>query len=330
MTDEIHMTISLPLDESGMVGRECPNPDCQRYFKVKPGTGIVDPDYAEMFCPYCESKYSVEEFNTEDQQEYFRSSLVKFSSDLVEDAIKGIFNRPHLPRSSKSFVSVEWHYKPGTPPRIHEYVEQELQTTLTCENCTLEYAIWGVFAVCPDCGKHNLYQITETNLNKIEHQINLKDNLETKFGDTEQEYLKSVFSDHAQSWIEAAYKDLVTAFETFCKDLDSRLFPRAAKPSMKKAGNIFQRLNDTRRWFQDQYNIDLFSILLPDEIELLRLVFSKRHILTHNMGIIDAKYIQENNLNNDVLGHKVEVDKNEIQQAVSTVKRVVQHARTLV
>jgi len=33
--------ISLPLDEEGYLGRECPNTDCERYFKIKPGTGLA-------------------------------------------------------------------------------------------------------------------------------------------------------------------------------------------------------------------------------------------------------------------------------------------------
>jgi hypothetical protein len=38
-------TISVPIqtDKDGYLGRECPNPDCEEYFKITPGTGIKGP-----------------------------------------------------------------------------------------------------------------------------------------------------------------------------------------------------------------------------------------------------------------------------------------------
>ena len=48
MTEEI--SITLELDDQGMVGRQCPATDCVRYFKLKPGTGL-NTDLTR--CPYC-------------------------------------------------------------------------------------------------------------------------------------------------------------------------------------------------------------------------------------------------------------------------------------
>lgn len=44
-------TIQLPTDGNGLVGRQCTKNDCNKYFKVKPGTGLSKPTQA--FCPYC-------------------------------------------------------------------------------------------------------------------------------------------------------------------------------------------------------------------------------------------------------------------------------------
>lgn len=33
--------IFLPFDEEGYLGRECPNTDCERYFKTEPGIGLA-------------------------------------------------------------------------------------------------------------------------------------------------------------------------------------------------------------------------------------------------------------------------------------------------
>jgi len=40
MDDEIRLKVTLPTDDEGMVGRECPQ--CKQYFKIKPGTGLAE------------------------------------------------------------------------------------------------------------------------------------------------------------------------------------------------------------------------------------------------------------------------------------------------
>jgi hypothetical protein len=330
MSDEIIIKVPFPTDDDGMIGRECPNPECQRYFKIKPGTGITNTGLQSMFCPYCESQYPENDFLTQDQLKLMESHFQQFAHKLIEDLFTGIVRSQSRPRSSKSFVTLKWHYKPGTPPSIYEYVEKELQTTIVCMKCGLQYAVWGVFAVCPDCGQHNLFQTAEANLNMIKHQIKLKENLQAEFGKSHAEFMQSVVADLAPKWIENAYEDLVTTFETFCKELDRLLLPKAANPEKKKHGNIFQRLNDAHDWFQKQYNFDLSGTVKTAEIDQLRLVFSKRHLLAHNMGIIDQRYIDQNDLSDNILGHKVEVSENEIEQAVEIVQKIFQHSQTVV
>jgi hypothetical protein len=59
MNDKLHMKVTIPLDSKGMTGRECPN--CKKYFKIKPGTGL---DIGYCICPYCEHKDDSSEFVT--------------------------------------------------------------------------------------------------------------------------------------------------------------------------------------------------------------------------------------------------------------------------
>ena len=43
------MSISIPTDENGYLGRECPEKSCEGYFKIKPGTGL--PSATDCICP---------------------------------------------------------------------------------------------------------------------------------------------------------------------------------------------------------------------------------------------------------------------------------------
>lgn len=71
MSDKIKMSIEIPLDDEGMVGRECPI--CSQYFKLKPGTGLKI-DYCS--CPYSSHKDDSNSFFTPEQIEYARSIAI--------------------------------------------------------------------------------------------------------------------------------------------------------------------------------------------------------------------------------------------------------------
>jgi len=45
-------SISLPPDEEGFIGRECPVAECEGYFKLQPGTGLKGKNLP-CHCPYC-------------------------------------------------------------------------------------------------------------------------------------------------------------------------------------------------------------------------------------------------------------------------------------
>ena len=138
-------TMSVPyiLDAEGYIGRECPK--CERYFKVKPGTGI--PDNSDIRCPYCSHVGSTKEYFTKDQINYGKSVAMNAYSKKILGELKKIECEP----KKGAFLSLGISVK-GQPPQITPYQEKDLAAKITCENCTLEYAIEGNTGHCPDCG----------------------------------------------------------------------------------------------------------------------------------------------------------------------------------
>ena len=59
--------VTIPVDEDGMLGRECL--ECKQYFKIKPRAGLPT---SLCHCPYCEYEGSADKFWTQDQLEYAR------------------------------------------------------------------------------------------------------------------------------------------------------------------------------------------------------------------------------------------------------------------
>ncbi|MCG2712726.1 MAG: phospholipase D-like domain-containing protein [Candidatus Omnitrophica bacterium] len=243
MDDEIRMSVSL----EGMLGRECPEPSCEKYFKIKPGTGIAD--NLEMSCPYCSYKGTPDQFFTKEQIEYGESIALRHVTGLIDKELKKM--ERHSVRGS--FISLQIKVK-STPTPIKHYVEKELQKNILCEDCGCEYAIYGVFAICPDCRTHNLFQIFSKNLDLVKKQLTLEDELYKRFGETNRDDIDSLMSDIRNKLIENACEDAVTIYETFCKEAYKQTKDRAVDPSMVLRGNPFQSLDRAKSIFLSQFN----------------------------------------------------------------------------
>ena len=197
MTFEI--PFSLPTDDDGLTGRECPQSDCEGYFKIKFGTGIKDPNYEKCFCPYCGYAGKQDEFYTKEQVKFIKSVAMQHVQGLLDKEFRK-WDRQLRSASKGSFIKLSLDYKKSHHPLAY-YAEKELETILVCENCTLEYAIYGKFAKCPDCGTANSLQILSANLSLIQKLLL---QAETQTDPSFQEYL-----------IQNALEDVVSSFDSF-------------------------------------------------------------------------------------------------------------------
>jgi len=94
--------------------------------------------------------------------------------------------------------------KSSTPHPISYYREKKLETEVVCDNCTLRYAIYGVFGWCPDCGTHNSFQILTKNLELAKKELALAEKAE---------------KDLAEHLIGDALENVVSAFDGFGRQL---------------------------------------------------------------------------------------------------------------
>ena len=206
-------SISLPPDEEGMLGRECPSDNCSGYFKVTPGTGLKGEDL-QMTCPYCGITVSAQDFSTQEQIEYAKSLAFREIQKALGADLRNWGKS--LERTTKGgFLQIKTEYK-STPMPIQYYEEKELETTLTCEECGLVYSVFGKFAYCPDCGIDNTLQILNKNLelvNKLLAKAKAEENKEF------QEFL-----------VYNALEDIVSAFDSFGRN-SVRLFTKNTEKS---------------------------------------------------------------------------------------------------
>jgi len=291
--DRLGSQFSIPIaaDEEGYLGRECPVQDCLGYFKITPGTGVKGP--APCYCPYCGYKGESNTFFTQEQIEYARSVVLRKVTDAIHQDLKSLESE-HKPQGLFG-IGFSLKVKESAPLPIRYYREKELETAITCDSCTLRYAIYGVFGWCPDCGVHNSLQILVKNLELARKELLLA---------------ATADADLANHLIGDALENAVSAFDGFGRQL-----------CQSKSIEIpFQNLAAARRKVQDAFGFDFADALRPDEWDAACRAFQKRHLLAHKMGVIDDDYVQKANDAGAILGRRIALSPAEVETSISIVE----------
>ncbi len=295
--------ISLPLADGGFLGRQCPNEDCQRYFKIKPGTGL-EGENLPLHCPYCGQTGEMGDFHTQAQLDYAVSMVGRQVTEAATRDLKDMarqFNR----RAAGGLFSLKMDVK-SSPSPIRHYAEEELETDVECQNCTLVYSVYGVFAYCPDCGQHNSLQILGKGLDVVVKMLDMA---------------CSADAEVAATLVQNGLEDCVSAFDGFGREL-CKIHSSKAKDQARAEAIRFQNIAGARTSIAEQFGIDLAQGLHDDEWSLAARCFQKRHLLAHKMGVIDKEYVQRAGDPSAVVGRKISVTPDEVRELTATLRQV--------
>ena len=294
------IAISIPADENGFTGRQCPQQECEGYFKIELGTGLKGEELP-CHCPYCGHAAGHDQFWTMEQIEYAKSvAMRKITDALHKDLKKMEFD--HKPKGAFG-IGVSMKVKPGRPTPIHYYREKQLETEVVCANCTLRYSVYGVFAFCPDCGRHNSLQILDKNLEVIRKMLDLTKGVEEAL---------------AGKLIENALEDCVSAFDGFGRELCRVHADRARNPA--RAEKIsFQNLEGARAGVLDLFGIDLSAGVVAEEWRAAVMAFQKRHLVVHKFGVVDQEYLSKTGDTCAVVGRKISIDTDDVKELAKII-----------
>jgi len=304
--ERIPKKVSIPIkpDEEGYVGRECPQNDCLGYFKITPGTGVKGEGDPYCYCPYCGHSGEHNKFFTREQIEYAKSVVFHQITDAFLKDMKRL-EFDHKPRGAFG-IGISMKVQ-GRPQPVRYYRERALETQIVCNRCTLRYAIYGVFAYCPDCGTHNSQQILEKNLELAEKEVILA----TGGGHPE-------MSDYL---VADALENIVSAFDGFGREI-CRVNAALASGQGKAENISFQNLFRARDRVRELFGFDLSAGIVNSEWEFANRCFQKRHLLAHKMGIIDEAYVQSTKDPLAAVGRKVRIENGEPADLAGVIRKL--------
>lgn len=302
MSFQNRLSITIPKDNEGFIGRECPTYDA--YFKIKLGTGLTGTDL-KVHCPYCGYEGEQSDFNTRDQLEYAKSIAI----NEFQKSLGGMLRNwgKDLERSTRGgFIQFNVEYKENPQP-IQYYREKKLETRTMCSNCTLEYSIFGLFAFCPDCGIHNSIQIFNQNMELATKEISIS----IEYNDEE----------FRNRLVEDALQSVVSAFDGFGRVLCLAVKEKAKYP--EKIEKIsFQNIQKAQSELLDQFDCDLSTSLSVIEWVFVTICFQKRHLLVHKLGVVDDEYLHRTNDKTISKGKRIKISMDEALKFINLVQKI--------
>lgn len=294
------MNIPLRADSDGWLGRECPQEGCERYFKITPGTGLQGIDTCR--CPYCGHEDHQSHFHTQAQIDH---ALSVIENQVVGALLKDLksLEFDHRPRRGSFGIGLSMKVTGSAPP-VRGYTEEDLETEVVCDGCTLRYAIYGVFGFCPDCGAHNNLGILDANLRLAEKMVKLSANLD---------------DDVARHLVENALEDCVSAFDGWGRGVCAAFASKATNPN-KVVKVSFQNVERARESMRKQFEFDADAALGAAAVASLHRAFQKRHLLAHRMGVVDADYLQKTGDTTAREGRRIAVSASEVDETAEGVR----------
>lgn len=295
-------SISIPSDETGMIGRECPERSCESYFKIQPGTGLKGDDLP-CHCPYCGHKAGQDKFFTKAQIKYAESVVLnKVTGALLKDLKSLEFNKK--PRGGFG-IGISMKVS-GTAAPVRRYREEDLETEVVCDRCTLRYMIYGVFGFCPDCCVHYSLQILEKNFDLIEKLLTIAETQEASI---------------AQQLIENALEDCVSAFDGFGRET-CRVIGKKAVNSKSTAEIRFQNVKGAAEKVFEEFDVSFSDAVDSAHWIKIQQAFQKRHLLAHMMGVVDEAYQKATGVSATSIGKKVSISRGDIHELLSGLRAV--------
>jgi RNA polymerase subunit RPABC4/transcription elongation factor Spt4 len=308
-------SVSVPIetDDNGFIDKQCPDEDCEFIYKVN------EEDWANIFkdeavwCPLCRHEAPADQWFTLAQVEHAKAEALAVIQGKINNALRSGAQKFNRKQPKNSFISMSMKVIGGTkkthtiPASAAELMQLEIQ----CEECESRFAVIGSAYFCPACGHNSVTRTFYDSLRKIRAK---KDNVEV----VRKALVESTGKDGAElicrSLIETCISDGVVAFQKYCEGM--------YEPYGKSPFNAFQRLEQASQLWEKAVQIAFDFWLTEEELKALGILYQKRHLLAHNEGIVDSKYIQKSADNSYKEGQRIVIVGRDVEVLVSVLEKL--------
>ncbi len=293
----ISIPVTLHSDEKGYLDRECPNEDCLYTFKVLMKDWEEKVSDKEVHCPLCGYVDTADKWWTQDQLNKVHDITKSWAMNYIQGELDKAFKK--LERSTRHNKYCRIAYKPGRRITfINNPIGQreEWETEICCEKCGTHYSVIGSAFFCPCCGYNSAVTSYNNSLDSIQRMLeSLKD---MKSMMTEK-YNADTAETMCRSLLESSIGDMVSAFQKFASCKYEELSGKISRV------NDFQMIDKGSQLFETETGYKYSDWLSADELNSMKVMFQKRHLLEHNNGMVDQRYIDKSHDTNYSVGQRI-------------------------
>lgn len=307
------VSVEIEPDEKGYIDKQCPSEDCEFIFKVNEDDWDNIFNDQAVWCPLCRHEAPSDQWFTIEQIEHAQAEALAVIQGKIHNSLRSGAQKFNNRQPKNSFISMSMKVT-GGPKRTHTIpakAAELMQLEIQCESCESKFAVIGSAYFCPACGHNSVTRTFRDSLRKIRAKKDsvdvVKEALIESFGKDEAELT-------CRSLIETCISDGVVAFQKYCEGM--------YEGYGKAPFNAFQRLDQASELWKNAIQKGFDSWLTEACIKLLGILYQKRHLLAHNEGIVDAKYIQKSGDETYKEGQRVVISAEDIENLVSSLEKL--------
>lgn len=310
----MEIPITFLSDEKGYFDRECPNENCLYRFKVHMDDWKEKVSDEEVHCPMCGHVDTADNWWTQDQLDAMEEIAASYAMSLISKELDKTFG--NLARSTRNNKFFKITYKPGRRITFQNNPigqSEEWETDITCEKCGTRYSVIGSAYFCPCCGFNSAANAFAESMDSIEKMLaslpEMKKMLTNSYGRDKAETM-------CRGLLESSIGDVVSAFQKFAACRYDNLTGRTSRV------NDFQIVEKGSQLFQDATGKGYEKWLSARELKEMNMLFQRRHLIEHNNGMVDQKYIEKSGDNSYVVGQRLIVKESDAMTLLAIVKKL--------
>lgn len=310
--EEYVVPLDIPADENGFIDRMCPEERCGRYFK------ILDQDMESstsptMTCPFCGATHESTEFNTFEQQEYIQEVGEAFAQQKLREMLGQFADTGRTKPSSNSLLRIDVTTSlTDIPVPVSPEATEAMRLEIQCEHCNSTFAVVGAGFFCPFCGRNSASHTILQAITKTRIAVSVAQNMDNTLPN----------KDHAavirQDLLESKIEGLVTSFQRFAE----AVYPDLPNYTTPPKQNQFQRMAQASKVWEEAGGQSFESILGADDWSELLIYYEKRHLLSHQDGFVDGRFIEKTGLSSYQPGEKLVISESDVMRMADKIEKL--------
>lgn len=317
----MEIPITIHSDEKGYFDRECPNENCLYTFKINMQDWKEKVSDDEVHCPMCGHIDTADKWWTQEQLESMQEIAASYAMSMITKELDKAFGK--LARSTRNNKFLKITYKPSRKITFQNNPigqSEEWETDITCEKCGTRYSVIGSAYFCPCCGHNSAVSAFNESTDSIEKMLKslpeMKQLLTESYGRDKAETM-------CRGLLESSLGDIVSAFQKFASCHYDKLTGEISRV------NDFQIIEKGSQLFKDAAGKGYEEWLSDQELHDMNMLFQRRHLIEHNNGMVDQKYVDKSGDHSYVIGQRLVVKESDAYALLAIIKKLAKGLMTL-